>query len=866
VPVRSCLTSIGKVSGRSVLTVEGLAGPDGLHPLQQAFISAGAIQCGYCTPGMLLSAKSLLDRTLDPEDRDIIEALDGHLCRCTGYASIQRAVKLAAATLRGTDPGTGLETATSASDITNPADLVDKVTGRARYVEDIVMPGLLSAVVLRSPHPHARLIGLNSDRAARMPGVVRILTAADIPGLNGFPNYSQEEPVLTPVGQTVRMVGAPVAIVIAETFEEAEAARESIEPTYEVLPHTYETAEALRPGAYPIAGSGNILSHYRIQNGDLISAFTSSDCVVEARYRTAYLEHGALEREALLGYIDEEGRITVVGSNHEPHFQRGFIADVLGLPVSSIRVIHPTTGGSFGGKQDPWPFAAMGLAVHHLRRPVRMAYSRRESFETTPKRHPYDVEIRIGASREGRLTGIWGRISANTGGYDSGGQFLPNFAVTASGGPYRWQAVDVAAQTIYTNGSKSGQFRGFGTAQAVFAVECALDELTEQLGVDPLEFRMKNRLHEGECSFLGYPVAESLGFEQVLETLRPVYETYLADARAFNASRSNVFLRRGVGVAGMWYRFGKSGSLRVEAHAELAKHGQIIVYCSAPDYGQGTNAAMRRLAAQVFGVSPESINLVNADTAHVPDSGIQGASRSTFFVGGAVTQASLNLKNEILGIAAELLDVSPTRLILQRNTVAVTGERGRTVTLFEIAREFDRISKPRRIRGIFDLTHRFPDQERPEYLPLFVTGAHAASVEVNLRTGQVRVLRLAAAHDVGRVVSPTNARGQVEGGCMMGLGAALMEEYIPGQSTGFRNYYLPTIKSMPQMDVLIVQVQSYFGPGGVKGLGEAPLLPATPAIVNAISRAIGGRVRTIPATPERVLAVIRDGLKGISLL
>ena len=198
--------------------------------------------------------------------------------------------------------------------------------------------------------------------------------------------------------------------------------------------------------------------------------------------------------------------------------------------------------------------------------------------------------------------------------------------------------------------------------------------------------------------------------------------------------------------------------------------------------------------------------------------------------------------------------------------MAVAGEPAHAITLIEIAREFDRIGKPRRVRGVFDLTNRFPDQERPEYLPLFVTGAHAASVEVNLRTGQVRVLRLAAAHDVGRVVSPTNARGQVEGGCMMGLGAALMEEYIPGQSTGFRNYYLPTIKSMPQMDVLMVQVQSYFGPGGVKGLGEAPLLPATPAIVNAISRAFGGRVRTIPATPERVLPVIRGGSIGIAPL
>lgn len=863
VPVRSCLTSIGKVSGRTVLTVEGLAGPDELHPLQRAFIATGAIQCGFCTPAMLLSAKSLLDQNLNPDDKDIIEALDGHLCRCTGYASIVRAVKMAAASLRGVAPETGIETASTAGEIEHLADLVDKATGRARYVEDIMMPKMVYASVLRSPHHHARLIALDTGQAARLPGVLRVLTAADIPGLNGFPSYSREEPLLTAIGQTVRMIGAPVAIVIADTSENAQAARDSIKPTYAVLPHTFDTTEALQPGAYPIAGSGNILSNYKVRHGDLDAAFASSSVVVEAHYQTAYLEHAALEREALLGYVDDAGRITVVGGNHEPHFQQGYIADVLALPVTRIRVIHPVTGGSFGGKQDPWPLAAMGLIVYHMRRPVRMVYSRSESFETTPKRHPYDVQVQIGATKEGRLTGICAQITANTGGYDSGGQFIPNFAVTASGGPYRWQAVDVKAQTVYTNGPKAGQFRGFGTAQSIFAVECALDELTERLGIDPLEFRMENRLRDGECSFLGYPLADSLGFEQVLEGLRPIYQGYLADAQTFNAARSNGLSRRAVGFAGMWYRFGKPGSLRVEAHAELAKDGQLIVYCSAPDYGQGANNAMSQMAAEVFGVRPDNIKLINADTALVPDSGIPGGSRSTFFVGGAVSRASTVLKNEILGIAAELLDVSPVRLKLNGARAAVVGEPDRAITLAEIAREFDRIGKSRRVRGVFDLTDRFPNQGRPEYLPLFVTGAHAAEVEVDLRTGQVYVLRLAAAHDVGRVVNPTNAQGQIEGGCMMGLGAALMEEYLPGASTGFRNYYVPTIKSMPQMDVLIVQVPSYFGPGGVKGLAEAPLLPATPAIVNAISRAIGGRVRQVPATPERVLAAIRGASKGI---
>ena len=843
-PVRACLTAVGKVAGRTVLTVEGLGGADHLDSVQEAFIAAGAVQCGYCTPGMLMAAKALLDREPNPSEIDILDALDGHLCRCTGYASIIRAVKLAAA-----------PPPTIPSGADRRADSVDKVTGRARYVEDIPMPAMLYAAVLRSPHPHARLLTLTTDRAAQMPGVVRVFTAADIPGINGFPSYSQEEPVLTPVGQSVRMIGAPVALLVAQTPQAAAAALKNIEANYEVLPHTYEVDEALDTGAYPIAGTKNILTTFQVRHGDIDSAMGSAAEVVAARYETAYLAHGAIEREAVLGYLDDESRITVIGGNHEPHNQQGYIADVLGLQREQVRVIQPPTGGSFGSRQDPWPFVAVGLMVYHLRQPVRLVYTRRESFDAAPKRHPYKTDIRIGATRDGRLTAIQENILANTGAYDSGGQFIPNFAVTASGGPYRWQAVDATATTVYTNGCKAGQFRGFGTSQAVFATECALDELVQRLRMDPLEFRLQNRLLQGERSFLGYPVADSLGFEQALEALRPHYDAYSAEAKAFN-EESDGSMRRAVGLAGMWYRFGKSGTLRVEAYAELARDGGLVIYCSAPDYGQGTNTSMNQIAAAALGVPRENVTLVNADSARVPDSGIQGASRATFFVGGAVSLAAENLKNAILGIAAEMLDVAPDQLQLTGAGVTATGDPTRLATLVEIAREFDRIGKSRRLAGVFDLSDRFPAGMRPEYLPLFVTGAQVAQVQVDLRTGEVRVVRVAAAHDVGRVVNRTDARGQVEGAIVMGLGAALMEEYLPGETTGFRNYYLPTIKAIPQMDIVLVEVPSIFSPLGVKGLGEAPLLPATPAIINGISRAIGVRLRTIPATSERVLAAI----------
>jgi aldehyde oxidoreductase len=863
-PVRACLTPVGKVAARSVVTVEGLAGPVQLHPLQQAFIDVGAVQCGYCTPGMLLAGKALLDAEPNPPREQIVEALEGNLCRCTGYKRILRAVEMAAARLRGEEPQV-----VDPEELTQPIiggdpwrrDAIDKVTGRARYVEDIVMPDMLHAKVLRSPHHHARLLALNVDKAARLPGVVRVLTAQDVPGENGLGDYSRNEPLLTPVGVTVKMVGAPIAVVVAASPERAQAGVDAIEVAYQVLPHTFRVEEALKEDATPIYEAGNVLTADRVAHGDLDGAFANSDRILETRYSTAYLEHAALEREATLGYIDGQGRVTVTGATHEPHWQQGYIASALALDPEQVRFVTPPMGGSFGGKQDPWPAVIAGLATYHVRKPVRLAYSRRESFDFSPKRHPYQVHLRIGA-RQGRLTGVQVRIDANTGAYDAHGQYLPNYAITASGGPYRWQAVDAYAQTVYTNGPKSGQFRGFGTSQSVFATECTLDELIERLGEDPLEFRLRNALQGACVSFLGYPVAESLGFVEVLEAIRPHFRAFQDAAAAFNAAVRGGLgpetRRKGVGLAGMWYRFGKSGSLRIEAHAELAADGHFVIYCSAPDYGQGTNTMLSQFAAERLGVSRDRIELVNGDTALTPDSGIQGASRSTYFVGGAVCQAAQNLRWAVMATASEMLDCPPADLSLDGESVIWLGDPTRAVSLASVAQEFDRIGRSRRVPGFFDLSSHFPVETRPLYIPCFVTGAQLAEVTVDLRTGAVQVSRVVAVHDVGRAINPLDARGQVEGSILMGIGAALMEEVIPGVTTGFGDYYVPTIKSMPEMEVILVEVPSFNGPLGAKGLGEASMLPSTPAIINAISRAIGVRIRQIPATAERVLSALQS--------
>lgn len=738
-------------------------------------------------------------------------------------------------------------------------DSVGKVTGRTRYAEDIVMPGILYAAVLRSPHHHARLLSLDTRLAAQAPGVVRIITATDIPGDNNLTGYSYNEPVLATTGDTLRQKGAPVALVVATSIEQARHAITMIEAKFEPLPYLFDAEQALQPDAVQIYPAGNVLNTFALAHGDLQAAWAASDAFIETDYNTAFQEHSTLEREATLGYIDEQGRVTVVGGTHEPHWQQGFIAQTIALSPEQVRVIVPPTGGSFGSRQDPWPLVAAGLMAYLLHCPVRLAYSRGEVFDATPKRHPYHVKMKIGARADGSLTGIRVRINANTGGYDSAGYWIPNYAITASGGPYRWLAVDTFAQAVYTNASKCGQFRGFGTPQSVFALECTLDEFTQKLNIDPLSFRMQNSLVEGVTSFLGYPVGESFGFVEVLEAIQPHYHQLLEEALQFNSSTKNRVSRMGLGLAGMWYRFGKSGVLRVETHAELALDGHFKVYCSAPDYGQGISTVMGQLAAEVLGVPRQRIELVNADTGLTPDSGIQGASRATYFVGSSVVKAAENLKREIFATAAEMLDLNPVDFVLQDDRLVSQRDPSKTIPLSAIASEFDQLNKSRRVIGMFDLTEQFPDGKRPEYIPIFVTGAQLAQVVVDMETGFAEVRRVVAVHDVGHVINPLDAVGQIQGAVVMGVGTALTEEYLPGVSSGFTNYILPMIHAMPKIDVILVEVPSRHGPFGAKGLGEAAILPTAPAIINAISRAVGLRIRRLPASPERLLEAIQQG-------
>lgn len=863
-PVRSCLFPVAKAAGREVLTVEGLGSSERLHPLQKAFIDYGAVQCGYCTPGMLMAAAALLLHNPHPSAEDIVRALEGNLCRCTGYVKIIEAVQAAAAIMRGEEPpppslpfdaeGRPYPRPIIGGRLTR-VDALEKVTGAARYAEDIKMPGLLYAALARSPHPHARVRAIDTAPAEGMAGVVRVLTAADVPGYNDLDDYSIDEPLLAPAGGSVRMIGDAVALVVAETPEAARRAAEAVRVDYAVLPHTFDAEEALSPSFPPIHEGGNILSAFDVHFGDIDAALAGSDVVMETQYETGFMEHAAMERETVLSYVDEDGVVTVIAGHQEPHWARDFTARALALPAEKVRVITPPMGGAFGGKQDPWPLMAGALAAYHLRRPVRLVYTRHESFLATPKRHPYRMHYHVGAKTDGTLAGLQLRILINTGAYDSAGRHIPQYAVVAGGGPYRWQAVDAVARAVYTNGPKAGQMRGYGTPQSMFALECTLDEMAERLGMDPWELRVRNAVDGETVTFLGYPPAETIGYQECLETVGPLYHAAVQAAQEHNRRQSRGPWRRGVGLAGLWYRFGKGGDPRCETQAELTLDGRLVFYFSAPDYGQGTTTVMLQLAADALGLPVECLRYVNADTGLTPDSGIQGASRSTYWVGGSVAQSARSLREQIRNMASELLDAPPDALILTPD--GVRRPEGPFVSYRDIALAMERAGWPRRVQGIFAPTPSFP-REQPEYLPFFATGTQFAVVDVNIETGEVIVVRMVAVHDIGHAINPQSVQAQIEGSLVMGMGGALQEEFIPGVTTGFSNYLIPTVEAAPKIEVYLVEKPSRWGPYGAKGLGEPAILGAMPAIFNGIYRACGARVRITPATPERVLRAIEE--------
>ncbi|WP_374213132.1 molybdopterin-dependent oxidoreductase [Psychromarinibacter sediminicola] len=846
--VCACLTPSVRADGAEVVTVEGLGA---LVPrLQRSFLRHGAAQCGICTPGMLVAAAGLLRGTPAPDRAEVEEALGGVLCRCTGYAKIVDAVCDSAFEA---DPGEASPGPAAGAAVGARLERLDggpKVTGAEMYGADHLPEGALEVRAIRSPHHAARFaLGDVAAWAAAAPAPVHVFTAADIPGENLFGTIPVfvDQPALAEAH--VRQRGEAVAIVVGET-----AALDALD--FAAFPVTWQPEEAVTDLSAPLpdlhAGRpGNELIRGVVRCGDAIMALAGAAHVAEVTVDTAYVEHAYIEPEAGTAWIDGD-TLVIRACTQAPVMDRDETAKVLGLPAERVRVIPAATGGGFGAKLDLSLQPLIGLAALKTGRPCRMVYSRAESMASTTKRHPARMTGRIGCDTAGRVTGMTFDGDFNTGAYASWGPTVAVRVPVHASGPYRMEHYHAVARAMHTNGPAAGAFRGFGVPQAALVQETLFDDLARAAGIDRLEFRLRNALVDGDRTVCGQRPG-GIGIRDCLVALSVAWNRALAEAAAFNEAQGVV--RRGVGVASCWYGCGNTGLPNPSTvRVGITAAGRLVLHQGAMDIGQGANTVVAQLCADALGLPVGQVSLVDGDTAKTPDCGKTSASRQTYVTGKAAMLAGRALRGTILAMSNMGEDAA---LSLEGDVLRVHDGRGsRDIRLADLP--VDAHGYVLAAEETYDPPTVGLDADgQGEPYAVYGYGAQMAEVEVDTALGTVKVRRMTAAHDLGRVVNPLLAEGQVEGGIAQGLGMALMEEYVPGRTENLHDYLIPTFGDMPEIRSIFVEKPDPEGPMGVKGLGEHVLIPTAPAILNAIRHATGARITRLPALPHRVLAAIR---------
>lgn len=858
--VCSCMVPVAQAQGRNVTTVEGLASEDGrLNDLQQAFHEFGAAQCGICTPGMLMAASDLFKHNTTPIDDEILDALGGVLCRCTGYRKIVDAVK------HVFQP--------DASDFTMPdaggamgaralkTDGVRKVDGTEMFGADQAPADALWVRAVRSPHASATFtLGDFGPLHAKYPGLVKVLTAADVSGNNGYGVYPdvKDQPAFS--DGEVRFRGEQVVGLVGD-YESVFGIRDEEVPIHYVERDALIGFDAaLADGAHVIHPSydDNVMASGYVKKGDASEAMKTADVVVEDSFDTVFVEHGYIEPEA--GWARRVGdRLELTVSTQAPYMDRDEVAQIIGIPNESVRIIPTACGGGFGGKLDLGVHTLIAVAAWVLDRPVRCTWNRIESMAASTKRHPSRITARYGCSKDGDLVAYEMEGDFNTGAYVSWGMTVKDRVPVHATGPYFVPNVEAKSRGIFTNETPAGAFRGFGIPQAAIAHDTLMDRMAETIGMDPLEFRLRNAIRKGQTTATGQVLEYSAGLDQCLEALRAPWKKARAAAEAFNASSDGV-KRRGVGLGCMWYGCGNTSlSNPSTMQIGIASDGTVTLYSGAQDIGQGTNTTMVQVVADGLGIRMDQVNLVWGDTDLTADAGKSSASRQAYVSGRAAMLAGEDLRSQIL------------RLANVGDGASISfGQGVLTVTDGDAVREIDLAALPAdKARGNVLLGEATFD---PPATPLdemgqgnpygtYGFGAQVAEVEVDVELGTVKVLHVWAAHDVGAAINPLQVEGQVHGGVAQGLGMALMEEFIPGRTENLHDYLIPTFGDVPPIDVYLIEDPEPTGPYGAKGIGEPALIPTPPAIFGAIYHATGVTMKRAPATPDRVRAEIL-ALKG----
>lgn len=894
---RACVVKAGLVAGSKIITIEGLAEGGRLHPVQRAFIEAGAIQCGFCTPGMIMSVVALLAHSPDPTDAEVKEALRHNLCRCTGYASVLRAVRLAAARMRGEAAG-GAGRGPSTKGLAAVGKPVPRTGGEARaaghpiFAGDLSFPNMAHGKLVFSEHPHAEVVSVDAGAALALPGVLAVLTAADIPGRNAFGLLVPHQPVLA--GERVRHLGDPVAVVFADAPREAAAAAALVKVTYRPLRAVFSPEEALAEGAPLLHDGGNVMHRVEVRKGDAAQAFERADIIVEDSYTVPMVEHAYLEPEAAVAVPGSEGGVTVYTGSQGSTAYREMIAASLALPEDKVRVIFTPTGGAFGGKEEPTVQIHSALGTLRLGRPVKMVLTREESIRMSTKRHAERIHMRHGATRDGRLVAMEARVLADTGAYASLGKPVVFRSAVVSGGPYDIPNVSVVSTGVYTNNPVAGAFRGFGSTQVAFAAEVQMDKLAHRLGMDPVEFRRRNALVEGKETITGQVLGPGTAYVETLEAVAgkvAALRVEAAAARAGTAASREASgappgsRKFGVGVASAYKNVGIGAGKRDGAGAavRLVEAGRLQVRVGSTDIGQGSDTVMAQLAAEVTGLPLGLIDVLSSDTALCPDGEETTASRQTYVTGNAVVEAARAFCLRLAAFAGETYGVPPGDLRLEGDSLLLgpgpsrPGGKGRAapraVTLTELARQAREAGRPLEAEYFYVAPETNALRERADKTAsddprlwdvhfAYSYATQAALVAVDESTGEVEVLKVAAAHDAGRVINPQGVQGQLEGGIVMGLGYALSEGLVLDHgriiNDNLAKLRVPAVDVTPAMDLAVVEKPDPGGPFGAKGMGELAMNPTAPAIVNAIHDAVGVWINDLPANKERVLTALKE--------
>ncbi|MEU6821253.1 molybdopterin-dependent oxidoreductase [Streptomyces atriruber] len=865
-PVHSCLYPAVRAEGRSVTTVEGLASPEGeLHPVQRKFLEAQGFQCGFCTAGFLMTTAALeAERGTDHDDgklADLPRAFKGNLCRCTGY----RAVKDAVHGTRHTElPCAGKAVGTNLGAPAGP----QVVTGTARYTFDIDVPGLLHMKLLRSPHPHARIVAVDTAEALQVPGVRAVFTHEDAPDVL-YSSARHEHPTEDPddtrvLDSVVRYVGQRVAAVVADSEQAAEEGCRRIEVTYERLSHVVDPEEAMRPGAPRLHGDkgdgariaraeNNVAGEVHGELGDVGTGFTEADVVYEGTFRTQRVQHASLETHGCVAYFEdkEDGtgeRLTVRSSTQTPFLTRRALCALYGLPEDEVRVVAGRVGGGFGGKQEMLTEDIVTLAALRLRRPVKLEYTRAEQFHGATTRHPFTITVKMGARSDGTLTAVQMRVVANTGAYGNHGPAVMFHSVGESFAVYRAPHKKVDAYSVYTNCVPAGAFRGYGLGQVTFALESAMDEVARRLGLDPLVLRERNIIRAGE-PMVG-PTGEeedlhiaSYGLDQCLSVVRR--------AVAEDTSRAPEGWLVGQGTALAMIATGPPGGHYADATVSLLADGTYDIAVGTAEFGNGTTTVHKQITAGALNTTPDRLAVRQSDTDVVRhDTGAFG-SAGTVVAGKAVLLAATSLAERLRTFAARYAGVP-------RHLCVLGGEAfdcaGRVVTL----KELYEAAHAQGARSELTADGHWGGSPRS-----VAFNAQWFKVAVDPDTGEMRILCSVHAADAGKVMNPMQCRGQVEGGVAQALGATLFENVRVDErgevtTAAFRRYRLPQYADVPPTEVHFMETRDAIGPLGAKSMSESPFNPVAPAFANALRDATGHRFTELPLTRDRVWLALSE--------